>query len=153
MVDLGGFDANVIEPIVPLEAIPSGKYLAIISASEQKATKDEKGWFLELKLQIVEGEYKGRNVFDRLNLSNPNPVAMKMANGTLSAICRALGVMQPKDSVELHDLPMTITVKCAPRKDNGEMSNEVKGYASKSDVAGEPQQQPGNKAPWAQPIA
>ena len=34
---------------------------------------------------------------------------MKIAHGELSAICRAVGVMQPKDSIELHNLPLLVT--------------------------------------------
>ena len=33
---------------------------------------------------------------------------VKIARGELSAICRAVGVMQPRDSVELHNVPLEI---------------------------------------------
>ena len=34
--------------------------------------------------------------------------AVKIARAELSAICRAVGVMAPNDSVELHDLPLVM---------------------------------------------
>jgi len=35
--------------------------------------------------------------------------------------------MQPKDSFELHNIPVLITVKCKKREDTGDIVNEVKG--------------------------
>ena len=56
---------------------------------------------------------------------------MKIARGDLSAICRAINVMQPKDSVDLHNLPLVINVKLKKRTDNDELTNEIKGYESR----------------------
>lgn len=93
-----------------------------------KPTKAQTGKFLELVFQIIDGEFKGRKCWSRLNLDNPNAQAVKIARGELSAICRAVGVMQPKDSVELHDKPLAIKVGLEKRKDTGEFSNTIKGY-------------------------
>ena len=58
-----------------------------------------------------------------------------MARADLSAICHAVNVIQPRDTVELHDLPLTITVKCRKTPD-GDIVNDVKGYAPKAGAAG-----------------
>ena len=105
MADLQGFDANRVEPSKEFDPIPAGKYLAMITASEMKPNKAGTGQFLELTFQILEGEHKNRQLWARLNLSNPNETAMKIAQAELSALCRAVGVMTPRDSVELHNLP------------------------------------------------
>jgi hypothetical protein len=131
MANLNGFNAHDVEPNDNFEAIPAGKYIAAIVASETKPTKNGNGSFLELTFQILEGEYHGRKLWARLNLDNPNPQAVQIARGELSAICRAIGVMTPQDSVELHNLPMQITVKCKKRDDTGDINNEIKGYAKK----------------------
>ena len=152
MANLNGFDANAVEPSTDFEAIPAGKYLAVITDSEMKPTKAGTGSYLELTFQIVEGEYKNRNLWARLNLDNPNPVAVQIAKAELSAICRAVGVMLPKDSVELHNLPLLITVKCKRRDDTGDIVNEIKGYAKKEAAASgnaQPQQANDNRPPWA----
>ena len=39
--------------------------------------------------------------------------------------------MQPKDSVELHNLPLCIKIACKKRDDTDEISNEIKGYEKK----------------------
>jgi len=148
MADLNGFNAGEVEPNTPFEPLPAGKYLAIITDSEMKATKSGDGRFLELVFEVLEGECKGRKVWDRLNLENPNALAVKIARGQLSAICRAVGVMTPRDSVELHNLPLVVTVKVKRREDTGDLVNEVSGYAKKEAATGQPQQAATDRAPW-----
>jgi len=131
MANLSGFDANEVEPAVGFDPIPPGKYLAVITESEMKPTKSGVGQYLQLTFQVIEGEFKGRLLWARLNLDNPNALTVKIARAELSAICRAVGVMAPKDSVELHNLPLVITVGQKKRDDNGEFTNVIKGYAKK----------------------
>ena len=133
MANLNGFDANQVEP-TSFDPLPAGKYLACITESEMRPTKKGAGQFLNLTFEIIEGEYKGRKVWARLNLKNPNPQAEQIARGQLSAICRAVGVMTPRDSVELHNLPLQIKVKLKKRNDSEEMQNEVVGFEKKPDA-------------------
>jgi len=131
MADLRGFDANQVEPSADFEPIPAGKYEAVITESEMKPTKAGTGHYLQLTFQVIEGEFKNRFLWARLNLDNPNATAVQIARSELSAICRAVGVMAPSDSTELHDLPLVISVKCKKREDTGELTNEIKGYSAK----------------------
>jgi len=149
MANLNGFNANNVDPATDFEPIPAGRYLAIISNSEMKPTKNGSGSYLELTFQVIDGPHKGRLLWSRLNLSNPNDLAVKIAQGELSAICRAVGVMQPKDSAELHNLPLQITVKCKKREDTGDVMNEIKGYAKKEAATGQSQQETTSTPPWA----
>ena len=151
MADLRGFDANTVEPSAPMEPIPAGKYLAMITASELKPNKSGTGQFLELVFTITEGEYKNRQLWARLNLVNPNDLAMKIAQAELSAVCRAVGVLTPNDSVELHNLPLVIKVRCKKRRDTGEIVNDVCGYEPRTVLAGKPQQAQTSTPPWRRP--
>lgn len=135
MANLNGFNANQMEPATDFEAIPAGKYVAVVTASEMKATKNGNGAYLDLTFQIIEGEFKNRLLWARLNLDNPNPLAMKIARSELSAMCRAVGVLEPKDSCELHNLPLVITVKQKTDGD-GEVRNEIKAYARRESANG-----------------
>jgi hypothetical protein len=144
MADLRGFDANSVEPAGDFEPIPAGKYLAVISESEMKPTKAGTGNYLQLTFQVIEGPFNNRLLWARLNLDNPNDTARKIAQGELSALCRAVGVLAPNDSVELHNLPLVIHVRCKKRSDTGEITNEIKGYSKKESPA-----VPSNNAPSA----
>ncbi len=150
MANLGGFDASQVEPTASFDPIPAGKYLAAITESEMKPTKNGSGSYLQMTFTVLEGEYKNRVLWARLNLNNPNATAVKIARSELSALCRAVGVLTPRDSVELHNIPLLITVKLKKREDTGELTNEVKGFEPKSVVAGQPQQAPqtNNTPPW-----
>lgn len=152
MANLNGFDANQVDPASSFDPIPAGKYVAAIIESEMKPTKAGNGHYLELTFEIGDGQYKGRRLWARLNLDNPNQQAVQIARGELSAICRAVGVLQPKDSVELHNLPLSIKVACRKRDDTGEITNEIKGYERKEAAFSPPVSMPGSApaAPAAQ---
>jgi hypothetical protein len=148
MANLQGFNAHEVDPAVAFEPIPAGKYIAAIIASEMKPTKSGVGNYLELSFQVLEGQYKGRILWARLNLDNPNATTVKIARAELSAICRAVSVMTPRDSHDLHNLPLHINVRVKKRDDTGELTNEVKGYAKKEAATAQPQQATDNTPPW-----
>lgn len=120
------FDATSVAPREAMDVLPDGEYPVVIDASEWKQTKAGTGAYLELTLQVTDGAHKGRKLWDRLNLQNPNQTAVDIAQQTLSAICHATGVMKVSDSAQLHGIPMSARVKVR-QGDNGP-SNEVKGY-------------------------
>jgi len=149
MPNLNGFDANNVEPVPSFDPIPAGQYLAMIRSSEEKtSTKGNK--FLSLEFEVLDGQYKGRKIWVNLNLDHPNPETVKFARAELAAICKAVGVLRPQDSVQLHSLPMLITVKVVNRKDTGELQNRIKAYAPKAVAQGQPQQAPATSTtpPW-----
>jgi len=152
MADLNGFDAEQVEPTGNFEPLPAGKYPAVITDSEKKPNKKGTGSLLQLRFQITEGDYKNRVLWARLNLENPNPTAVEIARADLSAICRAVVVLKPNDSVELHDLPLVIHVVCRKRADNDEIVNEIKGYSKKEKKEAPPEtggpQATGGTPPW-----
>ena len=131
-MDLNGFDASEIEPAATYEPLPADWYKAVITTTEEKPTKAQTGSYLELNMEIIEGSYQGRRVFERLNLKNPNPVAVEIAQRSLSSICRAVGVNNPQNSEELMDKPLMIKLAVKPADGQYGPSNEVKGYEAVS---------------------
>lgn len=127
----GGFNSEEVDPSVSIDPIPAGEYLCVITESEEKPNSKNTGSYHQFTLEVIEGEYKGRKVFERLNLNNPSEDAVKVARATLSAICRATGKLKVNDSVDLHNLPLVVKVGLEKRKDNGEMANRIKGYVAK----------------------
>lgn len=134
MADLNGFNAHDIDPNTGFDPIPSGKYLVVITATDMKPTKNGKGEYLEIEMEVLEGPHKGRKLWDRLTLKHTNEQTVEIARGTLSSICRAVNVMKPRDSVELHNVPLVASVGLKKREDNGEMANTIRGY-EKRDLA------------------
>ena len=136
------FDANSVEPS-NFDVFPAGKYLAQIVSSEMRPTKDGRGQYLFLELDILEGPFAGRKLFDRLNLVNDNPDTVDIATRTLSSICRATGQMQVKDSEQLHLIPLIADVRVRPPKGQYGESNSIR-YLPRSAAAA-----PATRAPVA----
>lgn len=163
MADLAGFNAEEVEPSAGFEPLPAGAYVAVIVESERKPTTKGDGSFLELVFEVIEGEAKGRKLWLRLNLENPNEKAVQIARGQLSGICRAVDVLTPNDSTDLHDIPMVVKLRCRKRKDTGEIVNDFASFHSMSEA--EPGPAPAAKpatratkgertaAPWKKPAA
>ena len=135
------FDANSVEPS-NFDVFPAGKYLAQIVSSEMRPTKDGRGQYLFLELDILEGQFAGRKLFDRLNLVNDNPDTVDIATRTLASICRATGQMQVKDSEQLHLIPLIADVRVRPPKGQYGESNSIR-YLPRNAAA------PATRAPGA----
>jgi hypothetical protein len=128
MASIGfAFDANSVQPSTAYEALPQGDYEVMIVDSNMEGNKAGTGQFLKLQLQVISGPRTNAVLFVRLNLDNPNPKAVEIAQRDLSAICHAVGVLQVTDSAQLHNRPFIakVTVKDDPQYG---LSNEVKGY-------------------------
>ncbi|MGH2272691.1 DUF669 domain-containing protein [Anaerohalosphaeraceae bacterium U12dextr] len=148
MANLNNFNANEVDSTNDFDPIPAGKYLAMITGSQMKETKNKTGSYLELTFQVLEGEYKGRLLWARLSLTHSNEVTAKIARGHLSAICKAVGVLTPRDSVELHNLPLVINVKVKKRTDNDELTNDIRGFSKQQTAAAPAAVSKPSVAPW-----
>jgi len=148
MAQLNNFNANEIEPTADFSPIPAGQYVAMITASQMKPTKKGSGEYLELTFQVLEGDYKGRLLWMRLSLNHTTPTTAKIARGHLAAICRAVGVLTPRDSSELHNLPLVVKVTLKKRKDIGDLTNELKAFSSRQATAAPAAVSKPATAPW-----
>ena len=151
------FDATTVEPSAPRDLIPAGTYLMQIVASDLKTTKAGDGQYLELQLDILEGPHAGRKLWDRLNLVSRTQQAVDIARRTFSAICHAVGVLQIRDSEQLHFRPLLVTVKVKPagpdkRGVHREARNEIAGYVAASG-RGTPPRTPAPSAGATQPAS
>lgn len=128
------FDANQVDPQQSFEPMPAGWYNAMIVSSENKATGpavSPTGSMLKLTLKILDGQFAGRQVFDQLNLVNPNPVAVEIAYRRLSAYCHACKQLQVKLSEQLHGIPIMVrlSIKIDPTGQY-DPKNEIKAVKS-----------------------
>jgi hypothetical protein len=131
MADLSGFDASQVPEQTEFSALPEGQYVVMATASEMKPTKRGDGAYLQITFEVIDGAQKGRKLWARLNLKNANQTAMDIAQRELAAICRAVNVIKPNDSAELHNKPLLITVGVEIDDRNRE-NNVIKKYESAS---------------------
>lgn len=131
--------------------LPKGTYAVIILDSLIRATKAGTGHYIELTMQVIEGQYAGRRYWERLNVSNPNKQAEDIALARLQSICQAVGVPNMTDTAELHDKPFSVTLDI-DRKDetrNRLVSVQSAGWADTSQPAPAKAAAPApSKKPW-----
>ena len=112
------------------DAIPSGTYEAVVTASEMKATKNGLGMGINLTFEIVsEGPAKGRKVFVWINYEHPKAEAQRIGREELASLCKAVGVTDLDDTVQLHNLPLLVTIGLDK---NDPTRNVVKAYKPKT---------------------
>ena len=105
------FDATKVEPDAGFETVPAGWYNVMITKDELKPTKAGTGSYLELTHDILDGQFKGRKLFARLNIVNPNVVAQEIAHKQLSGIARSVNMLMLQDSSQLLNIPFKVKVK------------------------------------------
>lgn len=112
MAGIGGaFDATKHEDMQSgFDLLPLGKYLATVTKSDVKKTKDKKGKYISLTFTIQYGKYKGRLIFTNMNIINANPVAVQIAQKELATLCRAIGKASIQDTTELHGIPFILDI-------------------------------------------
>lgn len=136
------FDANNVQPNDGYEPLPAGDYIATITNSEMKLTKNGLGQYLSLEFQVIGGEFINRKLFTNLLLNHPNQQTVDIAQKKLSSICHAVNMLNLKDSIQLHGLPLTIRVKYKEDEKYGP-GNDITAFKSA----------PKSKTPVAQPQA
>lgn len=105
------FDATRVDPSQGIGQLPIGAKLPVaITDSEVKATKDNSGGYIQLTLQVQQGENAGRKGAYRINLYNSSEAARGIAERQLSALCHVTGVFNLQDTQQLHNIPFLIDV-------------------------------------------
>lgn len=150
MADLGyAFDPNSVEPLADITALPDGWYQVVIEESGFKATRAGTGEYLELALRVLDGAYKNRKVWARLNLRHDQEKTRNMAVRELATICQAAHKTHAiRDSSELHNIPIEAHVVYVPPTAEYKAKNDVKGWRAVG--SGGPQHQ---APPAPRPVA
>jgi hypothetical protein len=93
------------------EPLPAGDYTMQVIDSELKDTKSGSGQQLVLTLEVIDGPFSNRRVWDRLNIRNQNADAQRIAQRSLADLCLAVGISSLRNSEELHFKPFVGAVK------------------------------------------
>jgi len=139
MANLNGIniDPNVKEQAGAFTVLPKGKYAAVIVKDELVDNKANTGKLLNITIQVIEGQFKGTEIIDRLNIINPNSQSQAIGQGQLKRICTITKQpFPPADTRKCWGIPLTIDVDVEDFQSNTSekmlQSNKVKGYHEKS---------------------
>ena len=139
------FNAKDSDKMGGFEPIPAGWYLAEVVKSEMKDTAAGTGKYLTCQLKVVEGEHKGRYLFNLMNLVNPNQTAVEIAQKELASLCEACELDEIEDSTELHGITMAVRVAIKAGNDKFPAKNEIKAYKVESEMPDQADESPFEK--------
>jgi len=147
MAELGfSYDPSLVSDN---DVLPEGEYNAQIIKSEITPTKAGDGNILTLTWELLDGVYAKRQVWQRLNIQNPNSQAQEIAQRDLKKITKALGLGTITNSDVLHGKPMRIRLTISPPKGDFDASNNIKDVKPYANPTPGGQAQPaGAAAPW-----
>lgn len=134
MARIDAFNPQAHEAHQAFDPLPAGWYPMVIVKDEMTPTKDDpQQAYLAIDFVIAENmapQHKGRQAWERLNLYNKNPKAVQIANGKLSAICKALGYSNTvTDTSVLWGKPLAVKLKVV-HEQGYDPKNEISGYDS-----------------------
>ena len=132
------------------DPLPAGRYDVIVDNAELTPTKAGDGQMVKMTMTVQGPTHKGRKVWDRLNIENPNPKAVEIAQRRLAQIAKALGKQGIGDTDELIGVKLNVTVKVREAANGYEASNDVNGYGP---AAGHPDDFAATPAPKAKTSA
>ncbi len=112
------------------EPMPADNYIAKLVESDVLPTSKKTGKYIKCKFEIIKGEYKGRFVWTNINIVNPNPMTVDIAQKELATLCRACGKGVITDTAVLHGIPIEMKVKIKPAKNDYPAGNEPCGYSA-----------------------
>jgi len=144
MANLSGIamDKDVQESTGSFTVIPAGKYKACLVADELRDNNAGTGKVLAVKVQILEGQNSGHVLTDYINITNPNPKAQSIGQGTLKRICNLCGVTYPpQDTAGMMGKPLGVDVKVEEFTSNNsvdENGNPKKLKSNKINAYGPP---------------
>ena len=122
------FDASQVAPQQSVGPLPAGTYLAHIIESDVQPLKSGNGEGLKLTFEIIDGQFKGRKVYENLNIRHTSEDTQRIAQSHLSALCHAVNVIKLMDTAALHFKPVRINVTVREAVGQYKASNNIKGY-------------------------
>lgn len=133
------FDPSSVPPVDEFGVLPPGSYPVMVEDAECKETKKRDGYYLKVTLSVLDGPYRGRKLWDNINVRNPSEDCEKFGIRKLGNLCVATGV--PVIDRE-HSEKLLINKTCIAKVNVKDNSNVIAKY--------EPVDQPAN--PQTKPL-
>ena len=143
------FNAN---DVPEFDLLPNGDYLMMVTDSDIIENKSGTGSHIDFRMVVVEGERKNFVLHHRLTWTNPSQDAVSIGRKRLAELCRAVGVMSPTDTSDLHNL--TFVARVSVKKDRNDpnlLYNNIekimpsKGFSAPHSASSQPS---GDLPPW-----
>lgn len=123
------------------EPIPAGTYEVIVASADWK-TAQSGGRYVNVRLDVTEGQYAKRVIFWRCNLESVSPdperqkKAREIANDQMHAFCLSAGISGWEHPADLVGLTVNAVVRIGKAQAGYDAQNEISTF--KWDPAGAP---------------
>lgn len=108
------------------EPVPAGAYNVMLTKLDLKPTNAGTGKKIDVEMQIYEGEYKGRKLYDLLNFENPSADSQRIGRAQLTSYALAVGVGAAFNSLDVLLMkPLTVDVGVQPARGEYKPRNEI----------------------------
>lgn len=131
------------------EPLPAGTYQVQVTESEVVDMKSGNGQQLVLTLEVMDGAFANRKMWDRLNIRHTNAQAQSIAQRALADLFLATGTPPSRDSEDLHFKPCMARVAIENKDANYPAKNVIKAYKP-AQSAPQASRAPATRAPAAQ---
>jgi Protein of unknown function (DUF669) len=95
------FDPSAHEGTRDLECIPPGWYQAQMIENEVRDALNGNGTYLLEVFEILDGEYRGRKIYQNVTLQNQNQQAVEIGQRLLTDIYNAVGITTPTKDIRV----------------------------------------------------
>lgn len=109
-------------------AIQKGCYKMVVKKSEITISACKSKEVLKLTMMIEEGNYKGKFVFPRFNISNPSDRAVAISHMLLGKLSESIGIDELEDTDQLIGKQFLADVIIVPPKGTYGESNDIVNY-------------------------
>jgi len=119
------FATDNLGDVDSFDPLPAGRYNVIGSAALVKPTKDGTGRMLNITWTVTDGDYKGRKLFDRLNVVNKSEKAQQIGRNQLGNRLKAVGLEGENDMAKIIGRECNLSVRVRPAEGDYQASNEI----------------------------
>lgn len=145
------FDASQV-PDQSRDPVPAGDYMVWIQKSDMTSNEPGKQ-SIWVQMEVIQPEQmQGRSILASFTLESPNQQAAEIGRRVLAQLCRAIGVMAPRDTEELHGIPFWVRVDVKTLND-GRLVNNSQAFWNTSSQAPPPPKAKSKPNQAAQPQA
>lgn len=131
MVEIGNFDASQVTPNQAPEILPATWYSMYCVGTEHRYTQDTTGQYVNFVFEMdseLHPSLRGRRMSVNINLWHERPDVRDRAEGDLSALCHATGIMVISNTDQLVGGRCAVKLRIKPADGQYEARNEISGY-------------------------
>lgn len=130
MADLGmTLDPNAVpEDERSFEPIPFGDYMVQAIETDVVPTKTGTGRRIAITLQVIDGPYAGRQIFEGINIVNASAEAQRIGQRQLADLCLSVDLPKISNSDELIGRPFLARIGVQPARGEYGPRNVVKRW-------------------------